>query len=669
VSIELNSQAGRMRIDDRGQISFERDGRIMLQSALAPAFVLAYGVALPAHTVLGVERSGERVVLRYGTPNPSITLTLDAAPTASGFRLRWSGDAGLPAVGVAWNLQPQGPWYGHGERIIQPWPLDRLPVIAEPLMPYDHGRGGSGCIATPLWFNASGAGLLALEEDSELEMTLDLGGDGLLRIAARLPEPAIAFDLDAPLPDRGPLLALDILLADDVPAAHALAIGELGHPTSAPPADLIARPIWTTWARYKMAVTQADVLAFAEDIVAHDYPRSVMEIDDRWQSVYGECAWDRAKFPEPCAMIDRLHELGFKVTLWVPPFFDPRSTAFAEAAERGYLIRHPAHDAPALVRWWQGYGGLIDVSNPAALAWWRAQLGRLQDDGVDGFKFDAGEGNFVPRSRLTAAPLLPHQYADRYVAWVADNFAWTEVRCGWRSQRHGILFREWDKWSRWGIDNGLHSVLTQALALSMIGYPFILPDMIGGNAYGGEKPDAELLVRWTQLSALLPAMQFSIPPWTFDDTTDAICRKYTLLHQELAPYIQSQIDETLHSGAPLVRPLFWHAPGDPAALTIDDQFLLGERLLVAPVLRPGQRARDVYLPAGRWRDWWSGEVSAGPRRLDQYPAALETLPLFEIADRDSESMRPRRAEVQQGDATGNSGSSATSPVPSRVPGR
>jgi len=421
-----------------------------------------------------------------------------------------------------------------------------------------------------------------------------------------------------------------------VPAAHALAIGALGHPSSAPPPELIARPIWTTWARYKMGVTQADVLEFAGDIIARGYPRSVMEIDDRWQAAYGECAWDRAKFPDPRAMIDRLHDLGFKVTLWVPPFFDPRSAAFAEAAGNGFLVRDPASGAPAVVRWWQGYGGLIDVTNLAALAWWRAQLGRLQEeDGVDGFKFDAGEANYVPRDRLTARPMLPHQYADHYVAWVAENFAWTEVRSGWRAQRNGILFREWDKWSRWGIDNGLHSVLTGALALSMVGYPFILPDMIGGNAYAGEEPDAELLIRWTQLSALLPALQFSIPPWAFDETTDTICRQYVQLHEQIAPYIQSQIAETLRSGAPLVRPLFWHAPGDQAALTIDDQFLLGDQLLVAPVLQPGQRTRDIYLPAGRWRDWWSRDVFVGPRQLEQYPAALETLPLFECADLDN----------------------------------
>jgi alpha-glucosidase (family GH31 glycosyl hydrolase) len=137
------------------------------------------------------------------------------------------------------------------------------------------------------------------------------------------------------------------------------------------------------------------------------------------------------------------------------------------------------------------------------------------------------------------------------------------------------------------------------------------------------------MVRWTQITALLPAMQFSVPPWQFDTATNAICLRYTLLHQELAPYILSLMDETLRSGAPVVRPVFWDAPDDQVALAIDDQFLLGARFLVAPVLQPGRRERSIYLPAGQWRDWWTGTVVAGPRRLDGYPAPLETLPLFE----------------------------------------
>jgi hypothetical protein len=627
---ELRSPAGRMVVEDNGQVHFERNGRTILQSGMFPAFGLDYGVEFSATSLIGVEQHSDGFVIQFGTTRPGLVLTLEVEQTDTGFRLSWSAPAPLKALGTNWSLRPQGPWYGQGERVIQTWPLDRLQVISEPLMPFDHAPDGTLNIATPLWFNASGAGILVEEGAGELYATLGRGNDGLLRIIARAPEAPFALGLDVPVILQNPKLTLDVLLADSVPEAFTLALRFLGHPTSAPPEDLFTRPIWTTWAQYKMYVTQADVLQFADAIVARGYPRSVLEIDDRWQAAYGECEFDAHKFPDPQRMVEQLHEQGFKVTLWVPPFFDPGSKAFADAAAQGFLVQHPATDTPYLVPWWQAYGGLLDVSNHEALDWWLTGLRRLQTDyGIDGFKFDAGEGNFLPADVRTAQPMARRHYSDRYVQWVAQHFSWTEVRTGWRVQRLGLFFREWDKWSRWGLDNGLHSVLTQALTLSLIGYSFILPDMIGGNAYGGELPDRELLIRWTQLTALLPAMQFSIPPWLYDDEADAICRRYTELHTNVAPYIQSLVEQTLRDGTPVVRPLFWYAPSDQTALMVDDQFLLGDLLLVAPILNPGQHSRNIYLPEGRWRDRWDDTVFSGPHWLDNYAAPLDTLPLFE----------------------------------------
>jgi alpha-glucosidase (family GH31 glycosyl hydrolase) len=93
--------------------------------------------------------------------------------------------------------------------------------------------------------------------------------------------------------------------------------------------------------------------------------------------------------------------------------------------------------------------------------------------------------------------------------------------------------------------------------------------------------------------------------------------------------LHTLIAATLASGVPLVRPIFWSAPGDPVAGQVDDEFLLGDRFLVAPVVQAGQRARDVYVPAGTWRDYWTGQAHTGPDMLRRYPAPLEILPLFE----------------------------------------
>ncbi len=624
----IHSPSGAVTFDARGQMTFTYEGRPVLICGGVVAHV--YGADVPVRGVISADMGERQARIHYATARPEIVLRLVIESTPSGFRLSWSGPPRLPALRVEWRLDPGRPWYGMGERVIQHWPLDSGTVLSDPFEPTDHGRDGTLNIVTPFWLNAAGAALLLEEGDGELAVTMNRDGDGLLRITVReaAPPPTLGFDERYAAP--GPELVGHVILAAHAPAAFASALPLLGRPTAAPPLELFTRPIWTTWAQYKMAVTQRDVVEFATQIVARGYPFSVLEIDDRWQRGYGAYVFDPRKFPDPRGMVDELHAAGFKVTLWTPVFFDPRDPAFAVAARRGYLIRHPADHSPYLVRWWQGYGGVLDLTNPEAVAWWLSELRSLQaETGVDGFKFDAGEANFIPPDAICYAREPRRRYADRYTEFVADHFAYAEVRTGWRGQRRGILFREWDKWSRWGIDNGLHSVLTQALTLSICGFPFVLPDMIGGNAYQGEVPDGELMVRWTQLCALLPTMQFSLPPWQYGSEVDAICRQYAQLHVHLAPYLATLIEENLRDGTPLVRPLFWHAPSDHDALYCDDQFLLGARYLVAPVVQPGQRQRDVYLPDGVWRDYWSGAIYQGPIRLTNVPAPLERLPLFE----------------------------------------
>jgi len=139
---------------------------------------------------------------------------------------------------------------------------------------------------------------------------------------------------------ESPRLPLRVLLADDLPAIHRLAVAHLGKPATAPPLDLVVRPIWTTWAHYKMHTAQAQALAFADELVSRGFPRPVFEIDDRWQSAYGDLSFDPARFPDPRVLVEQLHARGFRITLGVPPFFERKSNACHEAAGHGLLLRN-----------------------------------------------------------------------------------------------------------------------------------------------------------------------------------------------------------------------------------------------------------------------------------------------------------------------------------------
>ena len=530
-------------------------------------------------------------------------------------------------------------WYGQGQLVHQLWPLNRLMLQAGELITADNGPTGLLGIQTPAWLSSNGVALLAR---SPVSVSFNRPPDSYPVHSWNLGTPP-PFDQrpyadpggvgDARLTLTGDDLHYEILLADDLPAVYQALIDRLGHPGALPPAGLFARPTWTTWARYKANISQAIVLRFAYEVIEHGYPYHALEIDARWQTQYGDLEFDPDRFPAPGAMIDQLHALGFKVTAWVMPFLDPQSAAFAEAAAKHYLVRHSSGE-PYLGKWWDGHGSLLDVTNPDALDWLLTRLRALQaSTGLDGFKFDAGEAIFLPEDAMwlgRAQGFAPtrNDYTHHYIDFVARNFTLTEVRSGWFNQSAPIFFRQWDKTSDWSFANGLRSVLTGLLSLSLTGYPFVLPDMIGGNTYH-ETPDAELMIRWTQLNALLPALQFSLAPWDFGEDCTRLCRRYAELHTDFAPEILRLAEETTRSGQPIVRPIFWLAPRDERALLCDDEFLLGNDILVAPVVQAGQRARDVYLPPGTWRTHEDNRTFDGPIVLKDYSAPLETLPIFQ----------------------------------------
>ena len=148
--------------------------------------------------------------------------------------------------------------------------------------------------------------------------------------------------------------------------------------------------------------------------------------------------------------------------------------------------------------------------------------------------------------------------------------------------------------------------------------------MIGGNAYHGQHPDAQLYIRWTQLTAFLPSMQFSIPPWHYKEPlVTQICRDMVNLHESVVfPYLKLFAQKSVETGEPIIRPLWWADNSDVNTLTVDDQFMIGDSILVAPILVENTYARNIYLPVGKWLHP-NGTLFNGPLLLQNYRVALE----------------------------------------------
>ena len=166
----------------------------------------------------------------------------------------------------------------------------------------------------------------------------------------------------------------------------------------------------------------------------------------------------------------------------------------------------------------------------------------------------------------------------------------------------------------------------------MVGYPLVLPDMIGGNAYFGQYPDAELMKRWCQVSAYLPMMQFSLKPWQrkFSEKVEEVCRNAAIKHlQLLKEFLMKHYLEHLPL-QPIVEPLFFKFPEDKKSYDIDDQFIAFDKYLVAPILTDSGK-RDIYLPPGKWKEIHTGESFSGPILLKDF-ATEDYIPVFTQSD-------------------------------------
>lgn len=581
--------------------------------------------------LLGCSRTAD------GRPLHFFIQTVRPKDTVMCYRVRWEEAAPGRAVEHAMFLgDAAAHWYGGAEMRTQHWPirlegqLEPQPFVTSDVYSSDAAFGG---ILERYWLSSRAA---AIKVNDSVPFHLGWNStERSLRLQAR-------YDNTPFKPPAGLAAALElsyrVCVGSDVTSIHKYMVRRyFNKPSRVPAPETFRDPIWSTWVLYGRAVDQDKVQRFAQQILQHRFNSSHLEIDDMYTPAYGDFDFDEVKFPNASDMFRRLRDAGFQVTLWVHPFVNYNSSSFGEGVERELFVREPTGRLPALVRWWNGIGAVLDFTRPEARDWFQGHLRRLRSRyDVASFKFDAGEVSYLPRDFSTYRSLPdPNIWSRRYTEMALPFFSLAEVRVGYQSQNISCFFRLVDRDSVWGYDLGLRSLIPAVLTVSMLGYPFILPDMVGGNvvpertAGGGQVPERELYVRWLEVAAFMPAMQFSVPPWQYDAEVVTIAHKFAALRASLvAPLLLELAGEVTDTGDPIVRPLWWIAPGDETAHRIDSQFLIGDTLLVAPVLEPGKQERDVYLPAGKWRSYKGELFDKTPVLLTDYPVDLDEVAYF-----------------------------------------
>ncbi|MBX7081980.1 MAG: hypothetical protein K1X88_22430 [Nannocystaceae bacterium] len=396
----------------------------------------------------------------------------------------------------------------------------------------------------------------------------------------------------------------------------------------------------------------AQVLADAQTLRELDLAHSALWIDRPYATGVNTFDFEPTRFPDAQGMIDTLHDLGLRVALWHAPYVsdmdEPALRLHQEALQAGYF---PPVTGLLLNKWG---AAPIDFTNPDAFDWWAGLLGQYAAMGIEGYKLDYGEDVMTG----VGAGRVPWAFADGsdertmhvrfhsgyhapYVESLPQDGGFILARAGtWGEQTQASVIWPGDldaDLSRFGDERdgsrgvgGLPSAVAAGLSLSASGFPLFASDTGG---YRDGPPSIETFTRWFQHTALMPVMQIgtgsSDVAWELgDEQMLGWYREATRLHLRLFPYVWTELQALAHGGRPIVRPLGLAYP--ELGVHPSDVYLLGDALLVAPVIEPGATTRTLTIPPGRWVDWFDGsELDGGVAGRDvTVDAPLSKLPLW-----------------------------------------
>jgi len=393
-----------------------------------------------------------------------------------------------------------------------------------------------------------------------------------------------------------------------------------------PDLALFSQPQYNTWIELTYNQNQKDILKYAKSIINNGFPPGVLMIDDNWQEDYGKWDFHLRRFENAKLMIDSLHQMGFKVMLWVCPFISADSDVYRQLSAEGALLKNK-DSTTAVIRWWNGVSGLLDFSNPIAVEWFDKQLKYLVDEyKVDGFKLDAGDAGFY-KDLIYYQDIESNDHASLFGQF-GLTYPLNEYRAMWKMGGQPLVERLRDKFHTW---EDVNKLIPHMILQGLCGYPFGCPDMIGGGDFtsflNNSTIDQELIVRSTQVHALMPMMQFSLAPWrVLNEANLSTVKKSVKIREKYTGYILELAKQAAETNEPILRSLEYSYPHQGYA-DVKDQFLLGDRILVAPVVEKGQVKKSIKIPPGLWKDHL-GNKYQGPIEIE-IEAPIDVLPYFE----------------------------------------
>ncbi|XP_018320053.1 myogenesis-regulating glycosidase isoform X2 [Agrilus planipennis] len=570
-------------------------------------------------------------------------------PDTECYNFQWVSLAEEIAPTDCFDLSPRtGHWYGGGQMAEHAWPLEKglhnfAPFVTGVTDKYEWGN-----VLKRFFINSKGAAVI-VDSSVPLYTAINIGPkskelcfkakyDDFAYVNRITPFPFLNYSVCTG-PNMTRLHSLlaekslwDGLKQDDMNIIH----------------SLVTEPLWEITTDNKEKFTEEAVLNYTEDVIGLGFlKQGHVLLNGDWQKQPGDFEVDTERFPTLEETINIMHRRGFRIVFSIHSFISTESASFPEAVRRQLLISERFTDKriPALTRYRSiQTAGVLDVTNDRTVPWLLRKLKAVRNKyKFDAFYLDLGVAYDMPHYYQCENPLTnPDQYKTFFINNLQGNVPIFGVSGAVQRPQAPAFVSLPEFESSW---DGLRKVIPTVLTYGITGYPFLIPGAVGGDyeisEYNSQVdinstadvllPDKELYMRWLQLATFLPVIRYRHLPSKYGDgKVLELAKVLTSLRQKVVtPLLKKYASEALDSGLPMIRPLWMLGPNDPACHIVTDEFSVGEELIVAPVLYSGSRQREVYLPAGVWKDGIDGSLRKGNRWIHDYVVEEQQIAYFE----------------------------------------
>ncbi|XP_053576423.1 SITS-binding protein-like [Bombina bombina] len=521
-------------------------------------------------------------------------------------------------------------WYGGASLSAQHWPINNVNMALQPFvisnLKYSPKRFGS--VLERYFLGSTGVSILI---DPDIPVSISIERNKFICV-------------ETPSSIEMTPLQYTVCIGQTIQTVHEEIGSQLyGKQRRLPNIDILGMPLWRHYGVSDSAAKlERELRSFHNKLKRHGFGEGLIAVNEH--STILLSTKDQMPIMSQRVGTQRYrraaHLKNLKLIITTSPYTSINSEQFQlylrGGKENYWISLHSKSEgslAPILTKWKGQFSVRLNITNDAAVNWYLNSLSSLKNKlGAEYIMFEGLEGNtFVEQSFRTTKCLEGENYTGFLAALAVKLGNSTIITASTRSNYLPIFVQMSPLHSDWSY-SGLKGIVPSVLHYSLLGYNFFIPDAVGGTFADEFLTDEELFIRWLQIVTFLPVMTFNTPPWVCcDDLVLNLTRLYIKKHQDtVVPLLTKYTEQWLNVGNPIYRPMWWISPNDPMAFTVDDQFLIGDEMLVAPITEQGQVHRDIFLPGVgyKWMDTKTTEVFDGGTVLKRYHCSLLEIPVF-----------------------------------------